>query len=435
MNNNKAVILVIDDEKNIRKMIGMVIADMGHECREAAHPLEAFDLLEKEKVDIILCDIKMPYMDGMECLKKLKTTYKDIPVIMLTGHGSIQTAVEALKIGACDFMEKTSDEDVLKEKVANAIKSREWSLVNYTDDIFDVITDKKTVKILQEAIKIAKTDASVLLLGENGVGKEVLARLIHKHSSYSCGEFVAVNCGAVPESLFESEMIGFEKGAFTGADTMKKGFFERAHKGTLFLDEITDMPMRNQASILRILQEKTIMRLGGKESVLTDFRLITATNKPLPMLAAQGVFREDLYYRINVVQLTLPPLRERKKDIMPLVYHFLSTLCKQYSLDQKSIHPELEKYLLTYPWPGNIRELRNFIERLLIITEGSYLYYDDAHFMHTSLNLDSFLASQEKELLSRIVSLTGNNIERSARILGLKIDDLEKRLENYEIVL
>ncbi len=433
MKGNFAKILVVDDEKNIRKMICIIAHEMGHECFEAAHPLEAFTLLQEEKIDIVICDIKMPFMDGMECLKKIRATYKSIPVIMLTGHGSIALAVEALKLGAVDFMEKTADEDILKEKVGKAIEARNNALVHYSDDIFDAIHDKKMHKVLKDATQVAATDASVVLYGEHGVGKDVLARFIHKHSRVASGEFVTLGCGAIPESLFEAEVIGFEKGAFTGADAAKKGLCERAHGGTLFLDGIGDLPARNQAALLRILQDKKIQRLGGKMSIEADFRLITATNTHIPLLVSQGVFREDLYYRINVVEMTIPPLRERKKDIIPLAHYFISFLCNQYGMDTKTLHHDLEKYMLIYTWPGNIRELRNFIERTLVLTEGSYLYYDEAHFMHTNINLDSFLTSQEKEILSRVYMLTGGNHERSARILGLSIEELKKRMERYEV--
>lgn len=432
MKGNEAKILIVDDEKNIRKMISIIAREMGHECFEAGHPMEAFAILNEEKIDIIICDIKMPFMDGMECLKKIRSTYKSIPVIMLTGHGSISLAVEALKLGAADFMEKTADEDKLREKVSAAIESRKNALIHYSDDIFDAVHDKKMHKILKEAAHVAASDASIMLYGEHGVGKDVLARFIHKHSHAASGEFVTVGCGAIPESLFESEIMGYEKGAFTGADASKKGLCERAHGGTLFLDELGDLPLRNQAALLRILQDKKIHRLGGKIPIDAQFRVIAATNKHIPLLVSRGLFREDLYYRMNVVEMTVPPLRERKKDIVPLAQFFIASLCNQYGLEMKSLHEDLEKYMLAYPWPGNIRELRNFIERLLIVTDGTYLYYDDAHFLHTNLNLDSFLATQEKEILSRVHMLTGGNAERSARILGISSDEWEKRMERYE---
>ncbi len=424
-------ILVVDDEKNIRKVMDIVITDMGHKFYGAENPEAASDMLKEKEMDMIILDIKMPKMDGMEYLKLLNMNYPDIPVIMLSGHGTISNAVEALKIGAADFIEKNGDEDVIYDVISRVAAN----LGSKADDTFAgfLYRDKKMARIIKKIRALNGKNINILINGESGVGKEIVARYIHASSARASGPFVPVDCGAVPVNLFESEMFGYEQGAFTGASRQKKGKIEMADGGTLFLDEICNLKPQSQVSLLRVLQERSFYRLGGKEPVNSEFGLISASNTDLMSASGKNEFREDLYFRINVMEIYIPPLRERRDDIMPLSNSFLHEFKVKYGGDRKYIHPDLESYLLNYTWPGNVRELKNFMERLYIMTESDTLYFNEEYLVSMQLDIATMLRRNERDILERILAITGGDLVKSAKALNIEIEDLKKRMSIHEI--
>lgn len=366
-------ILVVDDERSIRNSLKDILEYEEHQVQTAENGIEALKLIKNQCFDLIFCDIKMPEMDGIDVLKKIKETNYDIPVIMISGHGNIETAVEAIKIGAFDFIEKPLDLNRILITIKNA--TDKTILVAKTQELQKRIENKyqmigsssslSNVKIIID--KVALTDARVLITGSNGTGKELVARQIHEKSNRASLPFIDVNCAAIPSELIESELFGHEKGAFTSANKQKKGKFEIANGGTLFLDEIGDMSLDAQAKLLRVLQEKTICRVGGDKSIKVDVRILAATNKNLSNEIDKGLFREDLYHRISVIIIKLPSLDERKEDIKELSLHFLNQICSDMSINNRNISEEALEALMQRKWKGNIRELRNVIERLIIL--------------------------------------------------------------------
>ena len=366
-------ILVVDDERSIRNSLKDILEYEEHQVQTAENGIEALKLIKNQCFDLIFCDIKMPEMDGIDVLKKIKKTNYDIPVIMISGHGNIETAVEAIKIGAFDFIEKPLDLNRILITIKNA--TDKTILVAKTQELQKRIENKyqmigsssslSNVKIIID--KVALTDARVLITGSNGTGKELVARQIHEKSNRASLPFIDVNCAAIPSELIESELFGHEKGAFTSANKQKKGKFEIANGGTLFLDEIGDMSLDAQAKLLRVLQEKTICRVGGDKSIKVDVRILAATNKNLSNEIDKGLFREDLYHRISVIIIKLPSLDERKEDIKELSLHFLNQICSDMSINNRNISEEALEALMQRKWKGNIRELRNVIERLIIL--------------------------------------------------------------------
>lgn len=366
-------ILVVDDERSIRNSLKDILEYEEHQVQTAENGIEALKLIKNQCFDLIFCDIKMPEMDGIDVLKKIKETNYDIPVIMISGHGNIETAVESIKIGAFDFIEKPLDLNRILITIKNA--TDKTILVAKTQELQKRIENKyqmigsssslSNVKIIID--KVALTDARVLITGSNGTGKELVARQIHEKSNRASLPFIDVNCAAIPSELIESELFGHEKGAFTSANKQKKGKFEIANGGTLFLDEIGDMSLDAQAKLLRVLQEKTICRVGGDKSIKVDVRILAATNKNLSNEIDKGLFREDLYHRISVIIIKLPSLDERKEDIKELSLHFLNQICSDMSINNRNISEEALEALMQRKWKGNIRELRNVIERLIIL--------------------------------------------------------------------
>lgn len=424
-------ILVVDDEPNIRKVMELIINDLGYNTYKAENPVEAKKILKKEKVDLIILDIKMPKMDGIQFLKILNVNYKDIPVIMLTAHGNISIAVNTIKIGAFDFIEKGADEDIIKEKIEKALLEKKQIKNNY--EVNMVVNSSKMKNLLKKARTVANKDVNVLIKGESGVGKEKLAKYIYKIANNRYKDFIAVNCGAIPDELFESEMFGYEKGAFTGSENKHKGKIEKANNGILFLDEIGELSKENQVALLRVIENKEFFRLGGSKKIKSDFKLISATNQSLEKKVRNNSFRKDLYFRINVYEFNIPPLRNRKKDILPLAYYFINQFCEKYKLENKEIHPELKKFLKNNYWKGNIRELKNFIERLLIFSDEKYLYFNEDYLGDTNINLDKILREDEIEILNRAYELTNGNKEKMCKILNINKKDLDERLNKYEI--
>lgn len=370
-----AKILIIDDEKSIRKTLREILEYEKYQVDEAADGVEGIAMVQKEKYDIVLCDIKMPKMDGIEALDKIMQLSADTPVVMISGHGNIETAVEAVKKGAFDFIAKPLDLNRLLVTIRNAMDKS--TLVTETKVLkkkvsktFDMIGESKAIIHIQEMIeRVAPTDARVLVTGGNGSGKELVARWLHEKSSRANAPLIEVNCAAIPSELIESELFGHEKGAFTSAINQRKGKFEQAEGGTLFMDEIGDMSLSAQAKVLRALQENKITRVGGEKEIKVNVRVVAATNKDLQKEIAAGNFREDLYHRLSVILIHVPSLNERKEDIPLLAEHFLKMICEDHSMPNKSFSKDAIKELQKINWTGNIREFRNVVERLIILCD------------------------------------------------------------------
>lgn len=368
-------ILIIDDESSIRRTLRDILENEGYAIDDAPDGIEGLKLVKTNHYDVILCDIKMPKMDGLEVLDKILENNSDVPVVMISGHGNIDTALDAIRKGAYDYISKPPDLNRLLVTIRNAFEKS--NLVTETKILkkkvskkYEMIGESGSIKKIHEMIsRVAPTDARVLITGENGTGKELVAHAIHENSQRSSAPLIEVNCAAIPSELIESELFGHEKGAFTSAIRQKKGNFELADGGTLFLDEIGDMSLSAQAKVLRALQESKITRVGGDKEINVNVRVIAATNKNLKKEIEKGHFREDLYHRLGVILIHVPSLNERKDDIPTLAKHFLQQICTEYGMPQKEFAPDALKTLQTIDWTGNIRELRNVVERLIILCD------------------------------------------------------------------
>lgn len=371
-------VLLIEDEESIRRVMSRILKEENdqYQITEAVDGKQGLDLLFKIQFDLVLCDIKMPKMDGIEVLKKANDEMLNIPFIMLTGHGNIETAVEAMKLGAYDFISKPPDLNRLLNSVRHAVenkslRSENTKLKNKVAQKYLIIGESFSIEEVKRMIsKVASTDARVLITGENGTGKELVAQQLHQQSERFKENFIEVNCAAIPSELIESELFGHVRGAFTSAVKDRSGKFEAAHNGTLFLDEIADMSLSAQAKVLRALQEKKIQRVGNEKDISVDVRVIAATNKNLKQEIKEGRFREDLYHRLAVILIHVPTLKERLDDIPLLTYHFINLLTKEQGLENKLFSPEALQKLKDYPWSGNVRELRNVVERLMILGDN-----------------------------------------------------------------
>ncbi|MDU0458707.1 MAG: sigma-54 dependent transcriptional regulator [Geobacteraceae bacterium] len=449
-------ILVIDDEKDIRTSLSGILEDEGYEVITAASGVDGIECARQELPDLVLLDIWMPGMDGLETLEKLKVMFPQVTVIMISGHGTIETAVRATKLGAFDFIEKPLSLEKVLISVANALKLQELKAENAelkrtAANEFELIGDAPILAQLREQImRVAPTSASVLVTGENGTGKELVARSIHYYSPRRDRPFVAINCAAIPEELIESELFGHEKGAFTGAVAQKKGKFDLADGGTLFLDEIGDMSLKTQAKVLRIIQERCFERVGGTRLVTVDVRIVAATNKSLDQEILQGRFREDLYYRINVVPFRAPALRERLEDIPLLVKHFVAQFYRREGREAKAFLPEAVELLTAYDWPGNVRELKNIIERILIMTPGRTITAADVPDLKGGTTtgrspcpkLEGAFAMSvlrdareefEREFIIHKLESNDWNISRTAEIIELERSNLHRKIKSYGI--
>ena len=374
-------ILIIDDERSIRNSLKEILIDEGYDVDVAENGVQGCEMVEKEKYSVIFCDIKMPEMDGMEVLDRFASIGVDAAVIMISGHGDIDTAVECIKKGAFDFIQKPLDLNRILITIKNA--TEKVSLVKETKILKkkvygqEMVGESAPMKHIREMIdKVAPTDARVLIIGSNGTGKELVARNLHQRSNRSAAPYVEVNCAAIPSELIESELFGHEKGAFTSAIKQHKGKFEQADGGTLFLDEIGDMSLAAQAKVLRVLQEKKLSRVGSDKDIMVDVRVLAATNKNLKEEIAKNRFREDLYHRLSVIVINVPTLDDRKDDIPLLVDHFIGQICSETGMQRREIDDEAMQLLVQKSWTGNIRELRNVVERLLILS-GSRIPADD----------------------------------------------------------
>ena len=374
-------ILIIDDERSIRNSLKEILADEGYDVDVAENGQQGCEMVEKEKYDVIFCDIKMPVMDGVETLAKLNSMGIDSAVVMISGHADVDTAVDCIKKGAFDFIQKPLDLNRIlitiknaKDKVHLVKETRSLKKKVYGQEM---VGESPAIKEIKDMIeKVAPTDARVLVMGANGTGKELVARNLHQKSNRSAMPYVEVNCAAIPSELIESELFGHEKGSFTSAIKQHKGKFEQADGGTLFLDEIGDMSLAAQAKVLRVLQEKKLSRVGSDKDIVVDVRVVAATNKNLKDEIAKGTFREDLYHRLSVIVIKVPTLDQRKGDIPLLVDHFMGQICQETGMQPRKIEPEAMKLLVDKSWTGNIRELRNVVERLLILSGASITVND-----------------------------------------------------------
>ena len=440
-----ARIFVVDDEAPIRRSLEGILSDEGYEVSLAVSGEEALEMLDSDVPDLMLLDIWLPGIDGLEVLSRVKQKIPDLPVIMISGHGNVESAVKATRLGAFDFIEKPLDIDKTLLSLRNGLKvlrlTRENQMLR--GETPDLVGNSPAISELRAAIAtVAPTNSWVLITGENGTGKELVANAIHRLSSRAAGPMIEVNCAAIPEELIESELFGHEKGAFTGANARRQGRFDLANGGTLFLDEIADMSIKTQAKILRILQEQRFERVGGVQTIKVDVRVVAATNKDLSREIEARRFRQDLYYRLNVVPLHVPALRERKEDIPLLVRDFLKE--QTISLPGKTISPMALQALQAYHWPGNVRELKNMIERLVIMAPGQVI---DARSLPSNFNQDlsgvansplenllnedyrTARAEFEKIYLQNKLNESGGNISQLAKEIGLERSHLYKKFK------
>ncbi|OGP56331.1 MAG: two-component system response regulator [Deltaproteobacteria bacterium RBG_13_52_11] len=442
-------ILIADDEESHRLMLRAHLEGEGFEIVEASDGQDAVAKVKERIFDLALMDIRMPIIDGMESLRRIKEVNPTIPVIMMTAYGSIDSAVKALQSGAEDYLTKPLDMDELIIKVKKAIRYRQLEEENilYRERLgirfdFSNIIGKspKMLELFETLSMVAPTEATVLLLGESGTGKEIIANAIHQNSPRRERPYVKVNCAALPETLLESELFGHEKGAFTGAIDKKKGRFERADGGTIFLDEIGEMSFPTQTKILRVLQERDFEPVGGTKTIKVDVRIIAATNKNLEEEVRQGRFREDLYYRINVVPITIPPLRDRKEDIPLLAEHFLRIYSGKNRRVIKGFEPKVMGAFIHYSWPGNVREIENIVERTVIMSKGDIITLDDLPPAIAGAQQDegrtpfpTSLRDVERATIVMTLHQTGGNRTRAAAILGITRKTLQNKIKEYGI--
>lgn len=448
-NNSRGSILIVDDEPVVRESLEQWFADEGYRVQVASSGRDALTAIARGPFDLALLDIKMPGMDGMELQAKLKEADSDLPVIIMTGYASVETAVLALKQGAYDYITKPVDPDVLSHAVAKAIDHNRTrrEIAQLREDMQDLLPSCNLIgasaamrKVREFVEMAAPTDSTVLITGESGTGKEVVARAIHQNSQRRNMPMVVIHCGALTDTLLESELFGHERGAFTGAQSRKKGKFEAADGGTVFLDEIADISLRMQTDLLRVLQQKEITRVGGNQTVPVDFRCIAATNKRLEDLVAAGTFRPDLYYRLHVLCVDLPPLRERRDDIPVLAEQFIRRMCATTNRATiPEIRPEALDLLTQYDWPGNVRELENAVERALVVSRGPVLDESAFSFLSrrtapSSANGDGrTLEEVERAHITNIWQQSDGNHSKAARTLGIDRTTLYAKLKRYGI--
>jgi len=444
---SKPLILIVDDEEGIRESLSGILEDEGYDILTAASGEEAIKMLKETSPDLIFLDIWLTGLDGIKTLQEIKASKPDVTVIMISGHGSIELAVKATQIGAYDFLEKplSLERVLLATKRALEKKTLERENITLRENLtkrWRLIGESQKIKDLRHQVEMAgQSNSRVLIVGESGTGKEVIARLLHEKSPRAEKPFVEVNCAAIPQELIESELFGHEKGSFTGAFEKKNGKFELADGGTLFLDEIGDMSLQTQAKVLRVIETQEFQRVGGNKNINVDVRIIAATNKDLKEEAKKGNFREDLFFRLNVIPLFIPPLRERKDDIPLLVEYFLNSLASEYGKPPRKILPEALKYLQSYDWPGNVRELKNVIERLVIMTPSNTIDAKNLfipvergssdYFTYTTLK--DAREAFEKDYIAKKLEENNWNISKTAEVLDIERSNLHRKIKAYEI--
>ena len=442
-------VLVVDDERNIRALVARVLGQDQVDVHGAATGKEGLQMADEVSPDLVLLDLRLPDMDGMDVLRALRSRYPEVAVIIITGFGQIQSAVEAIKVGATDYLEKPFEHvEKLKLAVGRALDEvrakreirRLHGLQEKQYGVDQIIGDSEPTRSLRDLIrKVARSEAqTILILGDSGTGKELVARGLHYESTRRDFPFMEVNCAAITETLFESELFGHEKGAFTDAKSAKKGLMELADRGTLFLDEVSEMSLNSQAKFLRVLQERVFRRVGGTRDIKVDLRVITASNRPLEVRVKEGLFREDLFYRLNVIPIHIPPLRERRDDIMPLARHFLTESNVRSHKAIKGFTPETERLIFSYPWPGNVRELRNLIERLVILGTSDHIepqhlpiqFASQAVEVPRQMGSQEFrtLAEVERAYINQVMQRVEANKSKAAKILGISRQTLRKKL-------
>jgi two-component system, NtrC family, response regulator AtoC len=450
-------VLIVDDEQNIRLVLAAMLKKEGYEVVSATDGREALRVLKAGRIEVVVTDLKMPNLDGMGLLNCITEQYPEVPVIIITAHGTVATAVEALKKGALDYITKPFELEDLKNIISKAIKTRtlnENELFLPAEEIERtgiIGTSKPTLEIFEAIKRVAPTTTTVLISGETGTGKELVADAIHFNSPRRKNPLIKINCAAISGSLMESELFGHEKGAFTGATITKPGKIEVAHKGTLFLDEVGEIPREMQVKLLRVIQEQEFERVGGLRTIKVDVRIIAATNKNLLQDVHAGNFREDLYYRLNVFPIVVPPLRDRKEDILPLVDYFIEKFNKKLGLSISGIDDEPREIFLRYEWPGNIRELENLIERMMLLAQCDKLTLNEvpSEFI-SSVESSSALAEQddkkpfkdimrshmenvERQMIIKCLEETGDNVTKAAKLLGLSRKGLQLKMIRYNL--
>lgn len=449
----KGKILIVDDEKGIVETLSEILQDEGYQTFQSENAENALIMLEKEDIELVFLDVWLPGMSGIEAIKQIKDRHNDIQIIMISGHGNVEVAVQAVKLGAFDFLEKplSMERVILTTERALQFKSLERENIKLRNSLskqYELIGSSKVMNTIKQQIElIARGDSRVLIIGESGTGKELVARAIHSLSERSNATFVEVNCAAIPQELIESELFGHEKGAFTGAIDKKTGKFELADGGTLFLDEIGDMSLLTQAKLLRVIETQRFQRVGGTKDIKVNVRIISATNKNLVEEIKKGNFREDLYYRLNVVPINVPPLRERKEDIPELINHFISEYVKEKGWKGKVLSERAIKALKNYDWPGNVRELKNAVERLMIMSFEDFIDIDDiertgiivktildeSYFRYNSLKeaRDAF----EKDFILKKLKDNNWNMTKTAELIGIERSNLYKKIKSLGIPL
>ena len=441
-------ILIVDDEESQREILAGFLQKEGYNVSTAFSGESALKLCEEKSFELALVDLKMPGMDGIDLLERLKKAIPDIGVIVMTAYGSVESAVDAMKKGAFHYVNKPLDLEELKLTIEKALENQKILAENrflkeelekkYKDT--KIIGESKQIKdVLNTITRVASTDSTVLITGESGTGKELVARAIHALSPRWEKRFIPVSCAALPETLLESELFGYEKGAFTGAIKKKEGRFELADGGTLFLDEIGDLPLETQVKLLRAIESREFERLGGEETIKVDVRIISATNQNLEKKVREKSFREDLYYRLNVISIFIPPLRERRGDIIPLVEHFIEKANKRCSKNIKGITPKAKDILLAYDWPGNVRELENIIERAVVLSRGEAIDADDLSSLSFNRTEEGILSANlslkelEKNHILKVLEKTNWNLGKAAEILGIHRNTLRLKIKEYDI--
>ncbi len=450
-----ARILVADDEKNIRLILRKFLQSQGHEVVEAENGIEAFGILKEKNIDLAFVDIKMPGKSGLEILGEVK----DVPIVILTAYGTMDFTVIAMEKGAVDYITKPFSFEEISAIIKRVLSSPRQGEVPDAEEGEIVGTSKRMQEVFKIIGRVAKSDITVLITGESGTGKELVAKAIHRYSNRKNKPFVAVNCAALPPSLLEAELFGYERGAFTGAVSSKKGLFEQANGGTLFLDEIGELPVELQSKLLRVLQEREIRRIGGEKSIKVDIRIVAATNRDLEQEVKEGRFREDLFFRLNVVNIEIPPLRERKEDIIPLAVYFINKFSTEFKLPAKELSERAIKWLLNYQFPGNVRELENMILRAMVVSPMDVIDIEDLKPSASNMGIPSFqdsikdfvaqvfaveqkeknnlyelvIGSAERILIEEVLRKCGFNQLKASKVLGIHRNTLRRKIKELGI--
>jgi len=438
-------ILIVDDEESQRTLLAGFLDKKGHEVITASSGKEAIDINSTTGFDLVVMDLKMPEIDGVETMRRMREIDPETYYVILTGYGTVESAVQAMKHGAYDYLNKPVNLDELELIIERVLGEQnvhqELEILRaeidgkFQTDSF-IAESPKMREVLSVISRVARSDSNILLLGESGTGKDMVARMIHSASLRSGSRFIAISCAALPETLLESELFGYERGAFSGAERRRIGKFELAHKGTVFLDEIGEIPVSTQVKLLRVLQEFSFERLGGNTSIKVDVRLITATNQDLRKKISEGNFREDLFYRLNVITITLPPLRERKEDIRLLAEHFVKKFSKKSSGGIKGVSKSALEKMMRYNWPGNVRELENVMERAVVLCRGGYIGSNDIPLESSITRKDMrqlSLSDVEKEHIVATLKQNGWNLSEAAATLGIHRNTLRAKMKHYGI--